>query len=255
MISRMTRAFAVLLLCVAASSVFAQTPPPAQPPAGAQDGRQGPPPGAGGGGRQGGRGPQVPFVPGPGRSNDPFTPIAATEGVIKVNFAEFATIPDTTDGQAPRMNLLIDEPASRRMFVNSMTGQLYSVSYDGKTVTLYLDINKYAPVQSGGSERGFHSFAFHPQFARRGTPGFGKLYAYTDTSDMTPTPDFLPLGTGHTHDLVLLEFTAKDPAAAAYDGDAPKELFRAVDPFTNHNGGQISFNPLVTSGPISATSI
>ena len=56
---------------------------------------------------------------------------------------------------------------------------LYSVSYDGKTVKPYLDLNdpKWGnPVQFAGSERGFQSFAFHPQFARAGTPGFGKFY-------------------------------------------------------------------------------
>ena len=72
-------------------------------------------------------------------TNDPFpAPIAATEGAIKVNFVEFASIPDI-DGEPARMMLLVDEPGTRRLFVNDMRGPLYSVSYDGKTVTLYLD--------------------------------------------------------------------------------------------------------------------
>ena len=104
--------------------------------------------------------------------------------IIKVNFAEFASIPDL-NGQAARMMLLIDEPGTRRIFVNDMQGPLYSVSYDGKTVTPYLDIN--APnwgvaVQSQGNERGFQSFAFHPQFSQAGTRGFGKFYTCTDTT-------------------------------------------------------------------------
>ncbi len=50
--------------------------------------------------------------------NDPFpTPIAAVEGVIKVDFVEFASIPDL-EGQAARVMLLVDEPGTRRMFVN-----------------------------------------------------------------------------------------------------------------------------------------
>ena len=84
---------------------------------------------------------------------DPFpAPIAAVDGVIKVKFVEFASIPDI-DGQAARMMLLVDEPGTRRMFVNDMRGPLYSVSYDGKTVGLYLDINAPAwgvSVQSQG---------------------------------------------------------------------------------------------------------
>jgi glucose/arabinose dehydrogenase len=65
---------------------------------------------------------------------------------------------------------------------------------------------------------------------------------------MDPKPDFTPLGAGHTHDLVLLEWTAKNPAAATYDGGAPRELFRIVKPFQNHNGGEIAFNPLAKPG-------
>jgi hypothetical protein len=182
-------------------------------------------------------------------TTDPFpTPIPGSDGVVKVAAVEFASIPDV-DGQPPRMMLMIDEPGTRRLFVNDMRGALYSVSYSGKAVALYLDIN--APtwgvkVNSTGSERGFQSFAFHPQFNRRGTPGFGKLYTYTDTSNIGPTPDFTPGGGNHTHDTVLLEWTAKNPAAASYDGGPPRELLRFEQPFANHNGGLISFNPLAT---------
>ena len=108
------------------------------------------------------------------------------------------------------MMLLVDEPGTRRMFVNTMQGMLYSVSYDGKTVTPYIDINdaKWGnPVEPRGTERGFQSFAFHPQFSQRGAPGYGKFYTWADTSNMTPTPDATPLGEGHMHDTVLLEWT------------------------------------------------
>lgn len=185
--------------------------------------------------------------PPPGVSNDPFPqPIAAADGVIAVRAVEFATVPDF-NGAPARMMLLIDEPGTRRMFVNDMRGPLYSVSRDGKQVALYLDIN--APewnvrVNSQGSERGFQSFAFHPDFARTGAPGFGKFYTFTDTSNTEPAADFVPGGGNHTHDMVLLEWTAKNPSAAAYDGGAPRELMRFEHPFANHNGGQVAFNPL-----------
>ncbi len=184
-------------------------------------------------------------------TTDPFpAPINAQDGVLAVDFAEFATIPDV-NGAAPRMMLLADEPGTQRLFLHTMTGMLYSLSYDGKAVTPYLDVNAAdwaVSVQSQGSERGFQSFAFHPQFAQRGTPGYGKFYTYVDTSNMTPKPDFTPLGGNHTHDTVLLEWSAKDAAAATYDGGAPRELFRTAHPFPNHNGGQIAFNPTARPG-------
>ena len=233
----------VVAAIIAIVPLLAQGPPQGAAPAG----REGVP----GGGPPGGlgRGPAVPS--GPGRSNNPFpTPIAATESVITVKLSEFATIPDA-NGQAPRVNLILDQPETRRLFVNTMTGMLYAVSRDGKSVAPYLDVNdaKWStPVQSGNSEQGFQSFAFHPQFAQSGMPGYGKFYTWVDTSNTMPMADFTPSGNGHTHDEVLLEWTAKDPKAAAYDGGAPRELFRVAHPFPNHNGGMIAFNPTARRG-------
>jgi hypothetical protein len=151
----------------------------------------------------------------PGQStNDPFrAPIPAAEGVITVKFVEFASIPDSS-GVAPRMMRLLEEPRTRRLFVNTMNGRSYPVSYDGKTVTEYLDVSAPAwgvNVQFNSHERGVQSFALHPQFKRRGARGYGKIYRYTDTASMAPKADFLPSGDGRTHDLALLEWMAKNP--------------------------------------------
>ena len=184
-------------------------------------------------------------------TNDPFPePIEAVDGVIKVDFVEFAAIPDI-DGAAARPMILVDEPGTRRLFVNDMRGPLYSVSYDGQRVTEYVDINDDTwkiGVESSGRERGMQSFAFHPQFGQAGTPGFGKFYIWTDTTNTDPTPDFVSGGGNNTHDTVLLEWTARAPGAATYGGGAPRELFRFEQPFGNHNGGQIGFNPLASPG-------
>jgi hypothetical protein len=184
--------------------------------------------------------------------DDPFPkPIEAKEGIVRVNFVEFATLPDLGGPMPARMMLLTDEPGSKRLFVNDMRGPLYTISRDGKNVSVYLDINdpKWGvKVNSQGNERGFQSFAFHPQFNQSGTPGFGKFYTYTDTENMTGAADFKPAGGNHTHDTVLLEWTAKNPSAGTYDGAAPRELLRLEQPFANHNAGQLSFNPLAKPG-------
>jgi hypothetical protein len=184
-------------------------------------------------------------------SRDPYpNPIPATEGVIRVGFAEFATIPGTT-AAAPRLMRLLDEPGTRRLFVNDQVGPIYTVSYDGRSVSLYIDIADpkwNVGVNSQGRERGFQSFAIHPQFAQAGTPGFGKFYTWTDVRDTTPAADFLPSGGGNTHDEVLYEWTARTPGAATYDGEAPRELLRKQHPYANHNGGMIAFNPAAQAG-------
>lgn len=186
-----------------------------------------------------------------GQSIDPFPqPINTTDGVIRVNIAEFASIPDM-DGEPARMMLLVNEPGTRRLFVNDMRGPLYTVSYDGRTITRYIDINASnwgVSVQSQGRERGFQSFAFHPQFNQAGTRGYGRFYTYTDSSNMQPKPDFIPAGGMNTHDTVLFEWTAKNPAAATYDGGPPRELVRFRQPFANHNAGLAAFNPLAMPG-------
>ena len=73
--------------------------------------------------------------------NDPFpNPINATAGIVKVNFVEFASLPDLGGQQPSRPMLLVDEPGTRRLFVNDMRGPLYTISRDGKSVSLYRDI-------------------------------------------------------------------------------------------------------------------
>jgi len=180
-------------------------------------------------------------------SNDPFpSSIPATEGVIRVNFVEFASIPDV-DGEPARMMRLVDEPGTSRIFVNDMRGPIYAVSYDGRTVTQYVDIDDpqwEVGVQARSRETGFQSFAFHPQFGQPGTEGYGKFYTWTDSRNTDPEPDFTPNGGGDTHDTVLLEWTAGNPLGTSYDGRPPRELLRIQQPYGNHNGGQIGFNPL-----------
>ena len=128
-------------------------------------------------------------VAGAQTSNDPFSaPIAATEGVITVGAVEFAVLPDFR-GETARMMRIVDEPVTGRLFVSDMWGLVYTVSYDGETVTQYLDLT--APrwavdVHARGRERGFQSFALHPQFGEVGASGYGKLYAWTDSSNTAP---------------------------------------------------------------------
>jgi hypothetical protein len=133
-----------------------------------------------------------------------------------------------------------NEPFPQPIARTDMRGPLYTVSADGKTVTPCLDTNdpKWGhPVMSQGRERGVQSIVLHPQFAQAGTPGFGKLYTFTDTSNQTPAPDFTTPSEKTTHDTVLLEWTARTPGAATYDSGAPREIFRLRQPFANHNGG------------------
>lgn len=184
-------------------------------------------------------------------TGNPFpAPIEAVEGLVVVRAVEFAALPDV-GGQAARMMLLVDEPGTRRLFVNDMRGPLYSVSYDGQSVAPYVDINDPrwgVDVEAGSRERGFQSFAFHPQFGQQGTPGYGKFYTWTDTRNNQQPADFRPGGGSNPHHTVLLEWTARDAGAATYDGGLPRELMRFEQPYSNHNAGMLAFNPVARPG-------
>jgi hypothetical protein len=183
--------------------------------------------------------------------NDPFPDrIATEEGVIRVNFREFAVLPDA-DGVPARAMHAVSPDAVGRIFVLDMGGRIYSVSRDGTNVELYLDLldpRWGVSVEAGGRERGIQSFAIHPQFGFPGAPGFGKFYTWGDSNNVSPVADFPSGGEAITHHTVLLEWTARSPASLTYDGAAPREVARFAQPFGNHNGGQLAFNPLVVGG-------
>ena len=171
-------------------------------------------------------------------------PIPATEGAITVTTAEFASLPDI-DGQAALMMLLVDEPGTGRLFVNDLSGVLYSVSYDGRTVVPYLDhtdslwgLGVRKPILEATAyqprrRRGFQSFAFHPQFAEVGAPRFGKFYTLVELHNETKY-------------LSLLEWTAEDPYAAFYDGGPPREVMRSERLPGDRYSGMLGFNPSAT---------
>jgi len=187
-----------------------------------------------------------------GQSSEPFPqPIVATAGVITVTAREFAALPDV-GGVAARAMTLVDDPTTRRLFVSDMQGLLYVLAPDGGAPSLYLDLRDprwEVPVMAQGRERGLQSIALHPQFGQSGTPGFGRFYTYTDVAlQSSATPDFTTPSTTPTHDTVLLEWKARTPGAATYDGAAPREILRWRQPFANHNGGALAFNPTARAG-------
>ncbi len=182
----------------------------------------------------------------------PLAAIDSVAGSVVVGVSDFARIPDI-GGVPARVMLLVDEPGTRRLFVNDMRGPIYSLTYDGRTVVRYIDVNDSVwngavNVESQGRERGMQSFAFHPQFAQRGTPGYGKFYTWTDSRNTAVTADHRTPRDSGTHHTVLHEWTARDATAPVYDGGPPRELLRLAQPFANHNGGMATFNPLARPG-------
>ena len=183
-------------------------------------------------------------------TGDPFPePIEADEGVVVTGVEEVAAVPDV-EGEPARMMTLVHEPGTDRIFLSDQRGPIYVVGDDGG-ITEYLDVDASrwgVDVDAGWREKGVQNFAFHPDFAEEGAPGEGRIYVWTDTEEQGPEPDFAPGAGEDSHDMVLLEFTAEDPSAEAYDGGPPRELARVEQPYGNHNGGELTFDPLAGPG-------
>lgn len=184
-------------------------------------------------------------------TGDPYPdPIPANAGAITVPVHDFVRLPEIGGDPARAMHLVV-EPATERIFVLDMQGPLYATGYDGTGLVEYIDLDDEAwgvSVESSGRERGVQSFAVHPEFATPGASGYGRLYIWMDTDDTSPAPDFGPREDDDSHDTVLLEFAAEDATAPVYDGGPPRELMRVQQPYGNHNGGQIAFDPTATRG-------
>lgn len=160
-------------------------------------------------------------------------------GTLSAEVDEFAVIPNSPGTSSrPRLNLLTPGP-NGLLFVNDMRGPLYSLTTSGTNVAQYINVDNFAglpAVDDAGGEKGFTSFAFHPNFNGTGA-GRGKLYVQYSTPD-TGAADF---GYGSDHDEVLFELTATDPTAATFSGSI-REVMRIRKPRGNHNVGQLSFN-------------
>jgi glucose/arabinose dehydrogenase len=108
---------------------------------------------------------------------------------------------------------------SGRLFITLQDGRV--VIHDGTQLlpTPFLDI---APIVSCCGERGLLSVAFHPQYAVN-----GRFYVnYTNTS-------------GHT---VIARYSVSGNPNLA-DPASGSVLLTVMQPFSNHNGGQLQFGP------------
>lgn len=187
--------------------------------------------------------------------------LSQIEAGLSVGFRDFAVLPNSTTGNdAPARTSVMTADPLGRLFVNDQRGPLYTITADGNTVTPYLDIDAIAGVNldTATGERGFQSFAFHPDFNNAGTAGFGKFYTLHSDTDRNPPPTFAffsntSSGSSNTLDTVLLEWSVNDPTANTYSaagGTAPRQVMRFEQPFGNHNGGLIAFN--TSAGPASS---
>lgn len=194
---------------------------------------------------------------GPAPLDDPI-PEKILKGSITVTAEEFVRVPRTTDSSKisntndayARIQYMLPIPdGSGRLVINDLRGVLYITDERASAPTVFLDLRE----QNIGfddsmfpNETGLAGFAFHPEFAARGRPGYGKLYtAYSASSD-SGTANYLD-DDSENHESVIREWTVNDAAANVFSG-ASRELFRIGQFAQNHNIGTLAFNYSAAEG-------
>ena len=192
-------------------------------------------------------------------------PIAKGENLVAV--VPFVRAPKTSDGRRgraanaayARLQSLLPVPlvsagtpadGARRLAFIDTRGVLYMTNAEAAAPWVYLDLREEDVAFTNAvfpNEAGLLGFAFHPQFASPGQPGYGKFYTAFTATPGSGVADYEDAGA--VQDAVLLEWTANDPQASVFSGRS-REVLRVGQFAGNHNIGTIAFNP--TAGPADA---
>ncbi|WP_255476448.1 SMP-30/gluconolactonase/LRE family protein [Geminicoccus flavidas] len=139
-----------------------------------------------------------------------------------------------------------------KLYLADQNGIIWLVRNGVPAAEPFLDLrqNRGAALIVTNQQVGLRSFAFHPDFDRPGTPGYGKLYtATTETPASTSGAARLLKGPGTVvmHD-VLTEWRVDPNDHDRVDPGSRREILRAEEPGKGHNLDLIAFNPTARPG-------
>lgn len=190
--------------------------------------------------------PHAPFL-NPFGEDTRFAPITSFRPKISIEVV--------ADGMTSPLKAVAAPGLARHLFVVDQPGILWVVdleNHDRATnKRVFLDVQALlvtlgvcGPLTF--DERGLLGVAFHPDFNKAGTFGFGKFYTYTSEPRngpaTIPSPEVAP-GTAD-HQNVISEWQAVNPANPAQGTAAGRrELMRLDWPQFNHDGGDLAFGP------------
>lgn len=171
---------------------------------------------------------------------------------VRVRLVDFSTPPrSSTKKPYALFNFLHHAgDGSGRIFVADSRGKIWRLNPTTGAATLFLDVQaaRSASFYLKSTQTGLRSFAFHPDFAVPGRPGYRKLYtANTETAASIKPSVTLFSGPFTTifHDVVV-EWTVG--ADGRVDPTLRRELFRIAQFKNDHNTDQVSFNPNAVIG-------
>lgn len=179
---------------------------------------------------------------------DPEDPLPAiAPSPIRLGVETVAVLPASTqDGAAARVQQVVPVPGlAETLAAVDTRGVIWLVEGGEVRETPLLDLRDGTlGFEVFGGESGLRSIAFHPDFATPGAPGSAKFYVGFSAATASPAdvPRFTTPG-NTAFDDVVLELTVPDAADPIADLASARELMRLAQPFTNHNLGNLGFEP------------
>lgn len=161
------------------------------------------------------------------------------------------TIPNSS-GQRPRLEFLTGGGLPGLAYVLDQRGKVYSFdpSAANPSSTLFLDLTTEVPAFRDGNQQGLRGLAFHPNFNNAGTDGYRNFYtSHSRTAFGGPLvgdPVIYGAPSSVDHDSVVGEWTIN--ANGTVDTNSYRELLYVGQTRSDHNIGQIGFNPNASTG-------
>lgn len=159
--------------------------------------------------------------------------------------------PDIFPTGKVRLNYLTHaNDGTTRLFVDDMFGRIHLIKDGQLQPEAFINIEDLSQPDfyGDGGETGLISIAFHPDFAKENTPGYGKVYTVSTglASNAFNNPEVPVFTTGESEIAlynVLQEWTIDSENKDRIDPLSRRELMRFVQPSRIHNVGLIAFNP------------
>lgn len=192
----------------------------------------------------------TPPSPLPSPLADPIPAKVAKSSIVVVAMP-FAQLPSSidwprTDEAAAGVQAMQPIPdGSGRLAIADQRGILYVTNAAGEPLRPYLDLRQDPDFRHLSFEIGFMGFAFHPQFGKPGTPGYGKLYTAFNVAADSGEAHYLDQDAPGGVEAVIREWSSVDPTADAFLGTS-REVLRVGQRGLMHSIGEIAFNPTVS---------
>lgn len=161
------------------------------------------------------------------------------KGEVRVELKSIAT------GLASPVQFLVSPERADRFFIVDQAGTVRVLEAGSLRDEPFLDATqRLVALRPNFDERGLLSIAFDPDFARPGSQGHRRVFAYTsEPATGTPTFPFLHGGDAQPdHHSVIASWKVR-PDGLAVDPSTRTEVMRIAQPQFNHNGGMIGFGP------------